>query len=440
MPAAEHAVADAKAIFEAAVRGVQADRLISGVDWTACAPWALDDYQQVFVVGMGKAAMAMAGAVEVALGKVGAKGVVVVPEGYPETLPPHLSPPRAIEVIEGGHPVPTAASQRAARQILDLAAQAGNQDLVLVLISGGGSALAADFAGAITLSDAQATFRLLLESGADIHAINAVRKHLSRIGGGRLARAAAPADVSALVVSDVVGDDLATIASGPTVPDPSTFEDAVEVLQGFDLWEKVSPSVQKHLKAGQLGAQPETLKPGDPVFERVWTQLIGTNRVALEAARAEAEQRGYDVHVMATDVTGEARTVGRQHAERVLHLTTERPTCLLWGGETTVTVRGSGTGGRNQELALAAAQVLDGADRSITVLSGGTDGIDGPTDAAGAWATPETVARAREKGLDPQAYLDDNNAYPFFDQLGALLKPGPTHTNVMDVQVALMRS
>lgn len=436
MPDALPELADhAQQIYHAAVRSVQADRLLAGFDLDEHLPQPVETYRRVVVLGAGKASMAMAGAVEASGVPVDA-GLVVVPHGYAETLPSSQARPEVIGVAEGGHPVPDAAGVAAAERVLTLAGDVTADDLVLVLLSGGGSALWPAFAEGITLDDAQATFRLLLRSGADIHAVNTVRKHLSRIGGGRLAIAAHPATVLALVVSDVVGDDLDVIASGPTVPDPTTFAEARDVLVRFDLWGEVPASVRERLS----GDDGETPKPGNPHFERVTTRLLGTNRTALKAARAAAEDRGYAARIVRDAMTGEAREVARALVEQALAVEAARPTCLLWGGEATVTVTGEGTGGRNQELALAAALALDGVDRDVVLLSGGTDGIDGPTDAAGAWATPQTAPRARQQGLDPQALLADNDAYTFFDCLGMLLRPGPTHTNVIDVQVALVRS
>ncbi|MDQ7040706.1 MAG: glycerate kinase [Rhodothermus sp.] len=430
-------VADAQVIFRAAVRGAQADVLLTQTPWTTWAPQRIDRYRQVVVVGMGKAAMVMAGMVEQLLGARIAAGVVVVPHGYPQMPPPHCPLPRRIEVLEAGHPVPDEASVQAARRILTLAENCEEADLLLVLISGGGSALCTDFAPPVTLADARQTFRLLLESGADIYQMNTVRKHLSRVGGGRLAKAAAPADVLALVISDVVGDDLSVIASGPTVPDPTTFAEAIAVLRRYDLWHRVPASVRACLEAGVTDPSLETPKPADPRFARVVTRLIGTNRRALEAAADEARQRGYSVRIVTDRLTGEAREVAPRLVAALREVREDRPVCLLWGGETTVTVRGQGRGGRNQELALAAALAMDGWDAQTVLLSGGTDGRDGPTDAAGAWATPETVVRARACGKDPQAYLANNDAYTFFEALDQLLFTGPTHTNVMDVQVGL---
>ncbi len=430
-------VHDARAIFDAAVAAVMpAGLLDAAASWD---PPTLDAYRRVVLVGAGKAAMAMAGTLEARLGDRIDTGLVVVPHGYRTTLQAGQPAPQRVEVVEAGHPVPDAAGARAAQRTLGLAEALGPDDLLLVALSGGGSSLWPAFAEGLSLDDAQQTFRLLLHSGADIHAVNTVRRHLSEIGGGKLARAAHPATVLALVISDVVGDDLAVIASGPTVPDPTTLADALAVLERFGLMKRVPASVRAHLTR-------EVSAPESPDFERVQTMLVGSNRDALAAARAEAERRGYVVRLHPESLTGEAREVGRRLARAALDVEASAPTCLLWGGETTVTVTGDGRGGRNQELALAAALELDslprpsgGADREVLLLSGGTDGIDGPTDAAGAWATPQTAARARALGLDPEGHLARNDAYPFFDALGQLLRPGPTHTNVMDVQIALVR-
>lgn len=423
---------DARATFDAAVAGVRPAVLLDGVNLEALTDRPLSTYRRVVLVGVGKAAMAMTRSLEARLGDRIDEGLVVVPHGYRATFPADQPAPERVEVVEAGHPVPDATGVRAASRTLALAASLDADDLLLVALSGGGSALWPAFADGISLDDARQTFRLLLRSGADIHAINTVRRHISRIGGGKLARTAAPATVLCLAISDVVGDDLATIASGPTVPNPTTADDARAVLDRFGLWDRVPPSVRDHL---QRDDDSDDIRS----FERARTVLVGTNWNALAAAKAQAERLGYAVKLHAEPVTGEAREVGRCLARKALHVETNRPTCLLWGGETTVTVTGKGRGGRNQEVALAAALELDGAERDAVVLSGGTDGIDGPTDAAGAWATPQTVKQAQAFGLDAADHLARNDAHPFFDALGQLLKPGPTHTNVMDVQVALAR-
>lgn len=432
-------IEDAKALYDAAVRSVQADRLLEAQGMPAWLDQP-DAYRRVVVVGAGKAAMAMAGAVEARLGRRIDAGMVVVPHGYRATLPQTQRAPDVVEVVEAGHPVPDTAGAEAAARVHALAAACGPGDLLLVLISGGGSALWPAPASGLSLADVQATTGLLLRSGADIHQINTVRKHLSSLKGGRLAAAASPATVRALVVSDVVGDDLAVIASAPTMPDPSTYAQAVAVLDRFALWRDVSTPVRNHLERGVQGALPETPKPGAACFARAQTMLIGSNREALEAARQAAEQRGYTARIVAHTLVGEARAVGKAVVQGVLEADDRRPVCLLWGGETTVTVTGTGRGGRNQEVALAAALALEGSPRRVAVLSGGTDGIDGPTDAAGAWATPHTAPTARALGLNPAAFLANNDAYTFFEQAGGLLRTGPTHTNVMDVLIALSAS
>jgi hydroxypyruvate reductase len=341
-------------------------------------------------------------------------------------------------VIEGGHPLPSDGSVRAGRRLLEQARAAGPEDLLLVPVSGGGTALSSLPVDAVDLRDLRTTYHCLLTAGVPIVPANVVRKHLTQVGGGQLAQAAHPADVRALVVSDVVGDDLSTIASGPTVPDPSTYEEAMQVLYRHDLWHDVPASVRDHLADGARGRRPETPDAEADCFESVRTTLIGSNDTALAAARDAAEKRGYDVRLVCSGVEGEARSVATEHVDQMMGASLDGPTCWLWGGEPTVTVKGEGKGGRNQELALSAALALDGEDRRAILLSGGTDGIDGPTDAAGAWATPGTAEAAREAGLDPRAHLEDNDAYSFFEALDQLLRPGPTHTNVMDVHVGLV--
>jgi hydroxypyruvate reductase len=438
-PSTSSVVADAQALFHAAVRRVQADRLMAASDAEEWAPTPLDAYNEVRVVGMGKAAMAMAGVVETHHPDTVAGGTVVVPEGYPEAYPDRLPAPATVRVMEGGHPLPTRGSVRAARRLLDHAEASGEGDLLLVLVSGGGTALATLPADALDLADLKTAYHRMMAAGVPIHAANAVRKHLTQVGGGQLARAAQPADVAGLVVSDVPGDELPVIASGPTVPDPSTYEEALQVLYRHGLWHDVPAPVRDHLTAGARGRRTETPGEEHPCFERSRTHLIGSNRTALAAARAAAEERGYRVRVVEADGEGEARTVGRDHVLSMFDSDPDEPTCWLWGGETTVTVTGDGTGGRNQEVALGAALAMEGADRAAVLLSGGTDGIDGPTDAAGAWATPATAERARAAGCNPHSHLAENDAYPLFDTLDQLMRLGPTHTNVMDVHVGLVQ-
>ena len=429
---------DARELFEVAVRRVQADRLLQGVDLQGEGGRPHDTYDDIRVAGMGKAAMAMAGVLDDRWGEHVREGVVVVPEGAPDTYPERLPAPEQIQVIEGGHPLPSDGSVRAGRRLLEQARAAGPEDLLLVPVSGGGTALSSLPVDAVDLRDLRTTYHCLLTAGVPIVPANVVRKHLTQVGGGQLAQAAHPADVRALVVSDVVGDDLSTIASGPTVPDPSTYEEAMQVLYRHDLWHDVPASVRDHLADGARGRRPETPDAEADCFESVRTTLIGSNDTALAAARDVAEERGYDVRLVCSGVEGEARSVATEHVDQMMGASLDGPTCWLWGGEPTVTVKGEGKGGRNQELALSAALALDGEDRRAILLSGGTDGIDGPTDAAGAWATPGTAEAAREAGLDPRAHLEDNDAYSFFEALDQLLRPGPTHPNVMDVHVGLV--
>lgn len=430
-------VDDVQAIYQAALRGVQPAALLATYEDPL---WGmLDTYQNIHVIGAGKASMAMAGHLETVLGERLSAGAVIVPHGYVATFPPYLTAPERIAVHEAGHPFPNAASKQATAQALALADQAGPEDLVLALISGGGSALWSAPADGLTLVDIQQTGRLLLHCGANIQEINTVRKHLSRLKGGQLAARIAPALLHAFVISDVVGDDLSVIASGPTVPDPKTFTDALAVVRRYDIWKQLPEAIQHHLLEGCAGNVLDTPTSGDPCFQRSMTHLIGTNRSALGAAAAEATKRGYQPQLITSSQTGEARIIGTQQAEHLLRQKSDRPLCLLWGGETTVTVTGSGRGGRNQELALAAAVTLDGAVRDAVLLSGGTDGVDGPTDAAGAWATPATLAAAQSISVDAHTCLANNDAYHFFDAIDGLLKPGPTHTNVMDIQIGLVR-
>lgn len=393
----------------------------------------LEAAERAWVVGGGKAAAPMAAALVPLLGEHLAGGLVVTRYGYagPEV---NTGP---IEVAEAGHPLPDEAGVAATRRLADLLRQASERDLVLAVLSGGASALLTLPAGGLSLDDLVGTTELLLRSGATIGELNAVRKHLSQIKGGGLARLAAPAPVAALVLSDVVGDPLDVIASGPTSPDAATFADAWAVVERYGLATRLPRAVADHLRAGLEGRLAESHKPGAALFERVLNVIVGSNRLAAEAAVEAARGAGFNALLLSTFVEGEAREVGRVAAalarEVVAHgRPVAPPACLVWGGETTVTVRGQGKGGRNQELALAAALGLEGLP-GVVLLALGTDGTDGPTDAAGAVAGGQTIARARALGLDPRAYLADNDAYPFFDALEDLLRTGPTGTNVNDL-------
>jgi hydroxypyruvate reductase len=347
--------------------------------------------------------------------------------------------PDRFDSIVGGHPLPTEASEAAGRKALALAESVRPDETLLVLISGGASALMAVPADGITLDDKRAATQQLLRGGADIHALNTVRKHLSAIKGGWLAARSRGA-CHAFAISDVVGDDLSVIASGPTVADASRFQDALDVLARFDGEAAYPPAVVTRLRRGANGAIAETPKPDDSRLAKMRTTVIGSRRDAMAGAAAAAESLGYGVLRVDDAVTGEARVAAVSHLRAVFARAEglARPLCIVSSGETTVHVTGAGKGGRNQEFALAAANLLAGAQASAVLASVGTDGIDGPTDAAGAIADPTTLARAQRAGLSPDRYLSDNNAYAFFDALGDVIHTGPTGTNVGDLQVILL--
>ncbi len=431
-------------IFQAALRAVdpveailQRIKVTNGVLLIGERRFELDKYNRILVVGAGKADAPMAQAVEQILGERVADGVIVVKDG-------HGLPLQRVRVHEASHPVPDERGIRGAEDVLSLVSSAGERDLVICIISGGGSALLVAPLKGISLADKQEVTQLLLACGATIHEINTVRKHLSRVKGGGLALLAHPATMVSLILSDVVGDDLDVIASGPTVPDSSTFRQAEQVLRGYGIWDRVPKSVREHMEKGVNGVMEETLKPGDASFQKDSWELVGTNIQALTAASKEAERQGYGPLILSSMIEGETREVAKVHAAIAKEVLGSgnpfrTPACILSGGETTVTLQGKGLGGRNLEFALASAIALDG-EKHVVVLSGGTDGTDGPTDAAGAIADGNTVVRARAKGLDPEDHLRRNDSYPFFQALGDLLMTGPTRTNVMDVRIMLLRS
>jgi hydroxypyruvate reductase len=394
-----------------------------------------EDYDRILVVGAGKAGAPMARALEDLLGDRISDGVIVVKEG-------HGLPLQHVRIHEAGHPVPDECGIRGAEDILALVSAAGKRDLVLCVISGGGSALLVAPAEGVTLENKQEVTRLLLACGADIHEINTIRKHLSRAKGGWLARFAYPATVVTLILSDVIGDDLNVIGSGPTVPDPSTFADAEGVFKKYGIWERVPSSVKGRIQLGLEGDVQDTPKSGDIAFQRCYSELVGTNIQALIAASIEAERQGYRALILSSTVEGEAREVVKVLTAIAKEVRSSGnpfppPACILFGGETTVTLQGDGKGGRNQEFALASALIIDGLE-NVVVLSAGTDGTDGPTDAAGAIADGTTITRANAKGLDPLDYLRRNDSYHFLQALGDLVITGPTRTNVMDVYMVLV--
>jgi len=394
--------------------------------------YRLNAFRNVYVVGAGKASARMAQAIERLLGKRISGGLINVKYGHAARL-------GRIRINECGHPIPDANGQAAAQRIAEILRQAGSEDLVICLISGGASALLPLPAAPVTLEDKQATTRLLLESGANIHEMNCVRKHISGVKGGQLAKLAHPAAVLTLILSDVVGDDLDVIGSGPTVPDRSTFADARNIIQKYGLEQRIPPAVRERLG----NDVPETPKPGDPIFAKVQNLIVGSNSLAVDAAARQARALGFHTVVLSTFLEGEARQIARVHAAIAKELRAsgrpaKLPACVISGGETTVTIRGNGLGGRNQEFALAAAMNIAGLE-NVVILSGGTDGIDGPTDAAGAIADGTTVARAEAWGCHPAEFMANNDSYHFFERLGDLIKTGPTETNVADIQIVLAR-
>ena len=435
MTQAGHSTAARHAV-ECAIAGIRAvDPFTIVVD--ALAEHALGE--RVAVVAIGKAAATMAkGAYEV-LGASITRGIVVAP-----TVNDAPSP--MFTTFCGGHPVPNAEGERGAQAILELATSLGADETLLVLVSGGASALVTLPAESLTLADLQALTDLLLRAGATINELNCVRKHVDRLKGGRLACLAAPARVVALVLSDVIGDPLDVIASGPTVPDPTTVDDAMAVLRAHGVWDTIPAAIRAHLLRGE----DESPKPDDARFATVTSSVIGNNVKAAEAACAHARSLGYEASVVTTALDGESRDVGATIVHTVLaqrdgDADRAKPVCLVYAGETTVTVRGKGQGGRNQELALAAAMAIETRrdprspldKQHIAVASVGTDGIDGPTDAAGAVADETTVRRATSLGLNSVVALYENDAYPYWKTLGDLVMTGPTGTNVMDLVVAI---
>jgi glycerate 2-kinase len=389
--------------------------------------WAGD--APVRLVAAGKASVAMSAAAVQRLGRRLQAGLVVSP------APARLN---ALECIVGGHPVPTSGSEQAGRRALEIARSTGRDELFLVLLSGGASALMALPAPGLTLEDKRQTTDRLLRAGADIHALNTVRKHLSAVKGGWLA-ASCEGSTTTMAISDVVGDDPSIIASGPSVEDRSTFADALAVLRHFGGEHSYPRDVVAYLVAGRTGERPETPKPGDARLSRARTSVIGSRHDAMRGAASEAEARGYATHVIGTPVVGEARGAGHELVRRIVEdaAALPRPLCVVSSGETTVRVTGAGKGGRNQELALATAEILSSLDVAA-YASVGTDGVDGPTDAAGAMVDVTTLSRARNAGLAPSAYLGNNDTYAFFDALGDLVRTGPTGTNVGDLQILLM--
>lgn len=413
----------------------------------------LANFKKVFVFGAGKAAAPMARAIEEVIGNRIDDGVIVVKKGYTTDL-------KKIKIIEAGHPVPDGESMHAAETIIELGKKADEETLIFGLISGGGSSLLAKplelknnpLPVKLTLEELQETTTLLLASGANINEINCVRKHLSSIKGGRLSKIMYPATQINLILSDVPGDRLDTIASGLTTWDETTYAEAIEILKKYNIEDKVPDAVRKILEAGERGLIPETPKKNDPAFLKVNNLIIGSNYTALLGSAEKARALGYNTAILSSWLSGEAREVAKVLAGIAkdiyrYELLAKKPSCIIGGGETTVTLTGDGKGGRNQELALSFLLELEtfnetsgevNGENGIYMLSASTDGSDGPTDAAGAFASLELLKKSRRLGLNPEEYLRRNNSYTFFESAGGLLKTGPTNTNVCDIQIILV--
>ena len=396
------------------------------------------NYGRLYLISFGKAAYPMTKAVSDFADDLLTKGIMVTKYGH--VLEAGVS--HKIDVFEAAHPVPDLQGVLATERVIGLLEKADSGTLVVCLISGGGSALLVAPHRDISLAEKQQITQLLLRAGANIQELNTVRKHLSRIKGGRLAEIAYPARVISLILSDVVGDPLDVIASGPTSPDQTTFQDALKVIKLHDLGDKIPEKARLILIRGAAGEIPETPKEGNPVFVRVQNIIVGSNKKAIETAKREAQSQGYKTTIISAELQGEARDAATWLARKAIEVRrglagrSQGKICLISGGETTVTVRGSGMGGRNTELALAFAQEIKGM-KGITLLSAGTDGTDGPTDAAGAIVDGGTIERAEAAGINPGDYLKNNDSYHFFKAAGGLFITGPTGTNVMDLQIIL---
>ncbi|SPD76491.1 Glycerate 2-kinase [uncultured Desulfobacterium sp.] len=439
---------EAKEIFAAGVEAVdpykaikslvlvKRNLLVLGTEDEGTVTFDLGKYDRIFVVGAGKATAPMAKAIEELLGEKIHSGLIVVKYGFTTNL-------MRTEIIEAAHPVPDHNGVRGSRMILDILQEAGPRDLIISLISGGGSALLCQPSGDITLEEKQSVTRMLLACGATIYEINATRKHISACKGGQMARAAYPATVINLMLSDVVGDMVDVIASGPFTPDPSTFIDALGIFEKYNL-KDIPENIRRHIRAGVNEDIQETPKEGDPIFELVHNLIVGSNILALKAAEKKATALGYNSLILSSMIEGETRYAAMFHtaiAKEILKTgrPISPPACIISGGETTVTIHGNGLGGRNQEFCLAAAIEISGLPHRVVIFSAGTDGNDGPTDAAGAIADPLTVKRGKDAGLNAIDYLNNNDSYHFLKKTEDLLITGPTNTNVMDVRLILVR-
>jgi len=415
---------------------IAGNKLILGAEKQDTTELDLTKYDRVFLVGGGKATAPMARAVEDLFGRKIHKGIINVKYGYTEEL-------SLTRIIEAGHPLPDSNGVEGTKRIIALLKKCGKKDLIFSLISGGGSALLPLPAGDITLSEKLKITSSLMACGATIDEINAVRKHISSVKGGQMAKAAYPATTINLILSDVVGNKMDVIASGPFVPDSSTFNDAWEILKKYNL-KNIPATILAHLKAGMKGQVSETPKADEPFFSSVHSLIVASNTLALKAASKKARELGYKTMILSSMIEGDTTHVAHVHsaiAREIIQTGNPipSPACILSGGETTVTIKGKGLGGRNQEFALVAAMDIAEAE-NIVILSGDSDGTDGPTDAAGAIADATTLSRAMNMGLNPSHFLANNDSYHFFQKLGDLLITGPTNTNVMDLRIMLVNT
>jgi glycerate-2-kinase len=426
-----------KELFQAALKAVDPYESVKRYTDRITSVYRTCSSDKINVIGFGKASCRMARALEDSIGDLIEDALVITKYGHCESL--YKS--KKINIFEAGHPVPDENGLRGTEEVMGLLKNSPEKRLVVCLISGGGSALLVSPCEGITLHEKQILTDVLLKAGVDIYGLNTVRKHISRVKGGRLAEIAYPAHMVSLILSDVIGDRLDVIASGPTSPDTTTYNDALQVLEEYNVRDKVPPSVVDILEKGKKGIIPETPKGESKIFERIENILIGSNKIALAAAQEEAEKRGLTVEIMSSDLSGEAKEVGRRLAMQAREIKDSNPVqrslCFISGGETTVTVTGKGLGGRNMELALSFAMEIEGLD-GVSLISAGTDGTDGPTDAAGAIVDGQTVVRARALGMDPETFLKDNDSYHFFKEIDDLFVTGPTGTNVMDIQIMVL--
>jgi len=424
-------------IFYRAVSAVDPYRVVGANADKVSSTLKENDLSRVFLVAFGKAAVPMARAIAERHGDFIEQGILLTKYGHAGSE----GALRRISVFEAGHPVPDANGCFATRRIIEMLGEVDESALVVFLISGGGSALLTCPSGGISIEEKRIVTDLLLRAGADIQELNTVRKHISAVKGGRLAEMVYPAHSLSLILSDVIGDSPDAIASGPTSPDPTTYRQAQDIVDKYGLLERLPESVKRHLARGISGAMPETPKQGDIVFAKTSNLIVGSNMLALDAAAKAAEEEGWRTEILSADLSGEASETAKGLAvkarERLRTMQSGERVCLILGGETTVTVTGSGTGGRNTEMALAFGMDIRGED-GIMFLSAGTDGQDGPTDAAGAIVDGHMVSGAMLNGLDPEDYLRRNDSYTFFSRTGGLIKTGPTGTNVMDIQLILL--